>query len=241
MAESVPVKALQDKRGALVDQRTLAEVKIAELQGEVNTLTARVATINVQINEIDATINALNPVPTISDLSPTFFGIELTTPPTLAIEGSGFVDQITEILLDGAAQSTTVTDANNISCAVPLSFLAETGSFEVTVRNDAPGGGTSVTQTIQVVYLVPTVSNVSPSSIASGSGDTLVTLTGTEYTDATEVLLNGSAVATTFNSETEVEATIPSALLASAGTVTVAVRNPTPGGGTSDVSVVTVT
>lgn len=241
MAESVPIKALQDKRSALEDERTLANATIAELQGEINTLTTRVAEIAVQINELDATLNALNAVPSVSDLTPTFFTIELTSAPTLAIQGSGFEDEVTEILLDDVAQSTTVSDSTNISCTVPLSYLSEAGSFVVTVRNAAPGGGTSVAQTVQVVYAAPTISSVSPSSIANGSGDTVVTLTGTEYTDATEVLLNGSAVATTFNSETEVEATIPTALLASAGTVTVAVRNPTPGGGTSDVSVVTVT
>lgn len=241
MAESAPVKALQDKRASLEDDRTLAQAKIAALQGEIDTLNTQIATINSSINEIDSTLNALNAVPSLDEVTPDYFTIELTSAPTLAVRGSGYVNGTTEILLNGSAQSTTVSDANNATCTVPLSLLAETGSFTVAVRNPAPGGGTSVSQTLQVVYAVPTISNISPSSIASGSGDTVITLTGTEYTEESVVLLNGSSVSTTFNSETEVEATIPTASLVAAGSITVAVQNPTPGGGSSDVSVVTVT
>lgn len=241
MSESISVSALQARRSSLVDDRTAAQAKITALQTVIDGLNAEITAINISINELDSTINALNAVPSLDELNPTYLTVELTTPPTLAVVGSGFISGETEILLDGVAQATTVDDSNNASCAVPLSYLDETGSIAVTVRNPAPGGGTSSALTIQVVYADPVATTVDPDSIVSpAGGDTTISVDGTGFYDVTEVLVNGSAVSTTFISDTEVQADIVAALAQVPGTITVAVRNPTPGGGTSDVLVVTV-
>ena len=56
-------------------------------------------------------------------------------------------------------------------------------------------------------------------------------------------LLNGmeQVLTTTYVSATQVKATVPAANIASAGTATVTVFNPTPGGGTSSGLTFTIT
>jgi uncharacterized protein (TIGR03437 family) len=48
------------------------------------------------------------------------------------------------------------------------------------------------------------------------------------------VKLNGAALATTYVSPTQLEATIPSTLLTKEDTLTITVQNPPPGGGGSN-------
>jgi IPT/TIG domain len=79
----------------------------------------------------------------------------------------------------------------------------------------------------------PTISSYSPTS---GPVGTSVTITGTGFTGATSVTFNGAAAAFTFNSDTQLTATVPS----SASTGPIAVT--TPGGTASTApSVFTVT
>lgn len=88
--------------------------------------------------------------------------------------------------------------------------------------------------------LTPTIAGVSPQAVLSGSSDTTITVTGSNFAAGAEVLLSGKPLPTTFNSSTEVLATVPAADLANLGWAAISVTNPAPGGGKSAALSLTV-
>jgi len=94
--------------------------------------------------------------------------------------------------------------------------------------------------THQFPFLVPTVSSISPTiAVAGGTGFTL-TVTGSNFTTSSVVRWNGLDRPTTVLGTTEVTAAIPASDIATGGTANVTVFNPSPGGGTSNVSTFTI-
>jgi hypothetical protein len=96
----------------------------------------------------------------------------------------------------------------------------------------------------------PTITTLSPASAPSGSGSITLTVDGTRFcrgaNDGLGVLgsvveWDGVALATTYVSPTQLLATVPSSLLASAGTHAVTVYNPSPLGGVSAPATFTTT
>jgi len=73
-----------------------------------------------------------------------------------------------------------------------------------------------------------------------GAGFTL-TVNGTGFVSGAVVNWNGSALATTFISDSQLTASVPAANIATASTASVTVVNPTPGGGSSNVAFLSVT
>lgn len=89
---------------------------------------------------------------------------------------------------------------------------------------------------------VPQVTSISPKTIPAGSGDTWVTLTGTNFVPATMVEIAGIATASVYVSSTEVQFFLTAASVAyQEGPISVAVFNPGPGGGTSNTVTYKVT
>jgi hypothetical protein len=87
---------------------------------------------------------------------------------------------------------------------------------------------------------VPALTALSPTSSTAGAGDVTVTATGTNFISQSVVQWNGSALVTTFASGSSLQAVVPKAKLATAGTGKLTVMNPAPGGGTSSALVFTV-
>ncbi len=75
-----------------------------------------------------------------------------------------------------------------------------------------------------------TLTSVSPASEPLGTAATPVTLTGTGFTANSIVQLNGNAIATTYTSATQLQATIPASFFASIETGTITVTDPTSAG-----------
>lgn len=71
----------------------------------------------------------------------------------------------------------------------------------------------------------PSITSLSLTTATVGSGDTQLTITGTNFTNSSTVQWANSPIATTFVSSTQLTATIPAADLATAGTFSVTVRN----------------
>jgi hypothetical protein len=80
-----------------------------------------------------------------------------------------------------------------------------------------------------------------PDAIAPGGPGFTLTVNGTGFVTGSVVNWNGSARATTFVSTSQLTATIPASDIASAGTASVSVVNPSPGGGTSNVVFLPIT
>ncbi len=79
----------------------------------------------------------------------------------------------------------------------------------------------------------PVESTIQPASAVFNSGTFTLSVTGGGFIAASQVQWNGSNRATTYISATQLTAAIAAADLTTSGTATVAVVNPTPGGGTS--------
>jgi YVTN family beta-propeller protein len=86
----------------------------------------------------------------------------------------------------------------------------------------------------------PTVISISPNSVAAGAAAFTLTVSGTNYVTGSMIVFGGSALATTFVSSTELNASIPASSIAAAGDSTVTVTNPAPGGGASNSITFTV-
>jgi uncharacterized protein (TIGR03437 family) len=81
----------------------------------------------------------------------------------------------------------------------------------------------------------PALKWLSPVSAAPGGAGLTLTVNGEGFAQASTVLWNGSPRATTFKSETQLQAAITASDLSVAGTAQVAVSNPAPNGGQSNV------
>jgi len=79
----------------------------------------------------------------------------------------------------------------------------------------------------------PSVTSLSPSSAAAGGADFTLTVNGRHFDSNAVVVWNGTALATSFISDTQLAATIPSSDISNAGPAEVFVYNP---GSTSDTT-----
>ena len=87
---------------------------------------------------------------------------------------------------------------------------------------------------------LPAVTSLSPSSVAAGSANLVLGVSGTGFVRGSTVRWNGSERATTFVSATELRAYLPAGDLTAAGSAEITVVSPSPGGGTSRAAAFTV-
>jgi YVTN family beta-propeller protein len=106
------------------------------------------------------------------------------------------------------------------------------------------GGGTASTanptQTLNP-NPTPTITAISPNSAVVGGAAFTLTINGTNFVAASMVNFGGAAPTTTFVNSTQLTVAIPTAAIASTGTLAVTVTNPAPGGGTSNSMNFTIT
>ena len=95
--------------------------------------------------------------------------------------------------------------------------------------------------TVTVPSPAPTISSLSPASVATGGPAFTLTVFGTGFVNGSVVRLNGDSRTTTYVSAAQLTATIPAADVASAGSRQITVANPSPGGGVSNAAALTVT
>ena len=191
-------------------------------------------------NTATFTIQASNPVPTITAINPSS-AVAGSGGFTLTIIGTNFVNG-SVVRWNGSPRTTTFVSSTRLEAAIPASDVATAGTANVTVFNPAPGGGTSntATFTIQASNPVPTITAINPSSAVAGSGGFTLTITGTNFVNSSVVRWNGSDRPTTFVSSTQLTAAIPASDVATAGTANVTVFNPAPGGGESGAATFTI-
>jgi hypothetical protein len=96
--------------------------------------------------------------------------------------------------------------------------------------------------TISAVSPTPTISSISPTSVLRGSENTPVTFTGTGYASPeTTVSISGSALSLTNVSSNSLTANVTSNYFTTAGTLTMTLSNPAPGGGSVSTNLAVVT
>lgn len=159
------------------------------------------------------------------------------------------------VLVSAASASGSCTSANTVMCS--LGGLASAQSATVTLvvtqlasgpatltatvtasENDPAPANNLASSTLNISGATynpaPAISAINPAAIQSGHPNTLITVTGSGFTNSSSILLGGSAIPTQFVSATKLTASISYAQLPTLGWTTVAVQNPAPGGATSN-------
>ncbi len=86
----------------------------------------------------------------------------------------------------------------------------------------------------------PVLTGVSPDQVTVGSPATVVMLDGSGFVAHSTATLDGAPISVSYQSATQLQATVPAATLATLGTHSFAVSNPIPGGGAAAAASLTV-
>ncbi len=186
--------------------------------------------------------SAATPVLTaISPATATVGGAALT----LTATGQNFVAGC-ELTWNGTARATLYQSATTLQMTVNAADLAAAGTAAIAVSDPQTSGGLS-SNTIPFMVSasaapnpVPVLSSVLPASTNVGSAAVAVTLTGNNFLASSVVSWNGQALSSTYTNSTTLVAQIPAANLTTAGSFSLTVTNPAPGGGTSASQAFTV-
>ncbi len=184
------------------------------------------ASVTIQ-NSAGVTTNALTfamnpPSLTLSSVSPntaTAGGPAFT----LAANGAGFVNS-SVILWNGSALTTTFINATQLTAAVPANLIAAQGSANVSVQNAA--GVVSSALPFSITAQLLTLSSISPNAVTAGGAPFLLTASGAGFLNTFAIQWNGSPLATTYISATQLTATVAASLIAAPGNASVRVQNP---------------
>ena len=174
------------------------------------------------------TVLAPNPVPTIASLAPNT-AVAGSASQLLTVAGTGFVSG-SVVTFNNINLTTTYVSATQLTATVPATALTTAGSYNVTVTSPAPGGGTSAAVAFTVTAAAPTIVSFTPTT---GGPGTPVTITGTNFTGATQVRI-GSFNVPMFMvvSATSITLTLP----AGTGSVSGYLAVTTPGGTATSTS-----
>ena len=187
---------------------------------------------------------AVNLVVTISPVTATVFSgqTRLFTATVVGSSGTGVTWSVNDIAGGSSAVGTISGTGLYAAPAVP----PNPNTLTITATSVADPSHRASAQ-VDVVNPLPTLSQVTPSSVFLGSADTTLSLTGTGFTPQSVVWLNSVALTTTFQNSAQLTAVAPASQLATFANLPLVVVTPAPGGGTSNslsfavVSRVTVT
>lgn len=167
----------------------------------------------------------------LGSLSPVT-AVARTTGLTLTLNGAGFTPQ-SLVQWNGVNLPTpTFVNANQLTASVPDANLASAGVELINVADVNQVGVLSNLLRFTVTGAVPTLTSINPTSAAQGSAATQITATGTNFVSGISFLrFNGTDIAATVDSPTQLRATVPASMLAAGGFFRVSVFNTPPGGG----------
>jgi hypothetical protein len=212
-------------------------------------VTAAISAADIAVGG-SANVNVFNPAPgggtsltlpfTITDPTP---GITSTTPPSVQAGGSAFVlivagqnfvpDSV--VRWAGSDRLTTYNSASQLTAQISSVDIQDGGTFNLTVFNTV-SGLLSAPFPFTVNNPVPVLSSLLPDNTPTGSGDTVVSVMGSNFVPSSIVRWNGSPRTTLFVNSTQLAVTFPAADLALGTVASITVNNPTPSGGTSSAA-----
>jgi RHS repeat-associated protein len=188
-------------------------------------------------NSYSFTIN--NPVPSIASLSQssvTAGGPNLL----LTLTGNNFVTTST-VNYSGQTLLPNFVSTSQLNVTIQASLISSAGIYPVAVVNPAPGGGSSLSLNFTVNNPAPLTISITPSSVLLGSGNTLLTVNGTNFVTTSTISFSGIPLPATYINSNQLTATIPASNLVTAGYDSVTITNPAPGGGVSNAQTFSVT
>jgi chitodextrinase len=183
-----------------------------------------------------------NPLPFIVSLNPATIAAGGPTF-TLTVNGAGFV-QGSVVNFNGTAKATTFVSTAQLTASILATDIATSGTANVTVKNPAPGGGTTSNFSFVISGAsnpIPTLTSIAPTSATAGGAAFPLTLNGSNFVAGAQVDFGTNpAITPTTITSTQITATVPAGDIATGGTVNVTVMNPAPGGGASSAQTFTI-
>lgn len=174
-------------------------------------------------------------VPTIVSMSPTFTDVGSATT-TVTITGTGFSAQ-SRVVVGFAERTTTWISPTQLRFSFAEAELVTSGTHSVRVMNP---DGMSNAVTFQVRQPVPVLTSLSQTQINAGQEGFTLSVNGTGFTSASVVRFNGAPRATTRTAAGTLQVVLLEGDLSTAGTYSITVVNPQPGGGTSNALTLTL-
>ena len=152
----------------------------------------------------------------ISSISPTS-AVAGSPSFNLTVNGVSFVPQ-SVVLWNGSPLSTTYVSSNQLTAQVAASDITVSGNDSVTVSN---GSGEVSSAAMFTVTPNPVLSltKISPTQVAAGGTDFMLTVIGTGFASTSTVTWNGASLPTTFLSNAILRAQVTAAQIATIGTV----------------------
>ena len=185
--------------------------------------TAQITVANTPTAITPATTFTISSAPVINSLSPSSATAGGPTF-TLSVTGSGFVNGST-VQWAGSALATTFVNSTLLTATVPSNLIATAGSANITVLNPGDILSPAVSFTINAV---PSISSLSPASAIAGAPTFTLTVNGANFVAGAFVQWASTPLTTTFVSSSQLTASVPSNLVAAAGSVNITVVNPGP-------------
>lgn len=158
-----------------------------------------------------ATLNSLSPNSTLIGSS-SF---------TLTLNGSSFYAGAV-VNWNGSPRTPSSITSTQITVTINAADVSTAGSFPVSVTN--PSTAASNTLNFNVTSPNPSITNINPTSAIVNTGPISLSVTGSGFTSSSKVLWNGTALATTYVSPTQLTAIIPATDLTTAGNDTITVQ-----------------
>jgi hypothetical protein len=161
--------------------------------------------------------------PTLTTISPSS-AVSGGASLTLTLTGTNFV--IGSVASwNGTVLPTTIASATSATAQLSSNLLATAGTFAVIVTN--PGGSVTAAQFFTLsAPAAPIITGVTPTSAIAGGPAFQLTVAGTGFVSGAVLQWNGTSVATTFVSATQLSALISNTLIATAGTANITVQIP---------------
>jgi 6-phosphogluconolactonase (cycloisomerase 2 family) len=194
-----------------------------------------------QLAITSAPVTAPNPVPVISSLSPPSTTANAVAF-TLQVGGANFIPGST-VYFGGKARVTTFVSPSQLDASILASDVNDSGTAAVVVFNPLPGGGASVAAEFAMSAAVPVISSSTPSTVVAGSPGFSLAVRGSNFVTSSAVILDGTAVVTTYIGPTLVLGQVLRPLIAAPATIGIAVASPAngvPGGGMSNTATLSV-
>ncbi|MGA8044090.1 MAG: hypothetical protein WCA37_14935, partial [Terracidiphilus sp.] len=155
----------------------------------------------------------------------------------LLLIGSKFVSQTT-VDFGGTVLTPSLVTKGEMTISIPETAFADGAVIQVKAVSPGPGGGSSSTIDFTINNPAPAITSVSPGSVTNTGSDVTISLIGSNFVKSGTVQTGTDAVTSSLNSKTELQVTVPKALVAAAvalGKISFSVSNPSPAGGTSNV------
>lgn len=193
----------------------------ASLTGGAATANISVVTTAGQSSSIPFTVTPALPV--VTGISPSRLPAGYSAF-TLFVYGTHFSSTAT-VNWGGTPLITAPLGGSTLTAKVPASLVASLGSADVTVTT---AGGTSAPFTFSISQPQPVITSLSPASALAGGVSFTMTIKGANFISTSYCIWQSTHLATNYVSATQLTVTVPSSMIASAGTRGIEVN--TPGG-----------